>query len=152
MHSNPVPATAETPVPCTPLPDPTDQYDLSISTKSGLKVPKQVVSTTEGREFVVTVENGGPDTAAGTIVLTATRDDGGVVLVNGVPLTEEDPFEHEFFGLLPGMSATTGSVIFTLSAPHDGTTIEWTAEAIPAPMEEDPYLPNNVVVKTSNVR
>jgi len=148
MHSNPVPATAETEVPCTPQPNPTDQYDLSISSQSGLKVPRQVVSTTEGREFVVTVANGGPDTAAGTIVLTATRDDGGVVLVDGFPAG--GPFEFAFDGLLPGMSYTTGPVFFTLSEPHDGTTIEWTAEAIPA--AEDPYLPNNVVVKTSNVR
>ena len=148
MHSNPVPASAETPVPCTPQPNPTPQYDLSISSQSGLKVPRQVVSTTEGREFVVTVANGGPDTAAGTAVLTAARADGGEVLVDGQP----GPFVFAFDGLLPGMSYTTGPVIFTLSAPHDGTTIEWTAEAIPAPMEEDPYLPNNVVVKTSNVR
>jgi len=148
MHSNPVPATAETEVPCTPQPNPTDQYDLSISSQSGLKVPRQVVSTTEGREFVVTVANGGPDTAAGTIVLTATRDDGGQVLVEGFEAGE--PFEFTFGDLLPGMSYTTGPVFFTLSEPHDGTTIEWTAEAIPA--AEDPYLPNNVVVKTSNVR
>jgi len=99
---------------------------------------------------VVTVANAGPDTAAGKIVLTAVRDDGGDVLVNGVPLTEEDPFEHAFFGLLPGMSATTGPVYFTLSAPHNGTTIHWKAEAIPD--AEDPFLPNNVVEKTSNVR
>jgi hypothetical protein len=146
MHSNPVPASAETPVPCTPQPNPTDQYDLSISSQSGLKVPRQVVSTTEGREFVLTVANGGPDTAAGKIVLTAIRDDGGVVLVNGDPL----PFEHSFNGLLPGMSETTGPVYFTLSEPHDGTTIHWKAEAIPD--AEDPFLPNNVVEKTSNVR
>ena len=146
MHSNPVPADAETPVPCVPLPNPTDQYDLSISTKSGLQVPKQIVSTTEGREFVVTVLNGGPDTAAGTIVLTAVRADGGDVLVDGEP----GPFVFAFGNLLPGMSYTTGPVIFTLSEPHLGTTIEWTAEAIPE--AEDPFLANNLVVKTSDVR
>jgi len=148
MHSNPVPAAAETPVPCTPLPNPTDQYDLSISDKSGLKVPKQVVSTTEGREFVLTVANGGPDTAAGKIVLTATRDDGGQVLVEG--FEAGGPFEFTFGDLLPGMSYTTGPVFFTLSEPHGGTTIHWMAEAVPE--AEDPYLPNNVVEKTSNVR
>jgi hypothetical protein len=48
------------------------------------------------------------------------------------------------------MSETTGPVYFTLSEPHDGTTIHWKAEAIPD--AEDPFLPNNVVEKTSNVR
>jgi hypothetical protein len=148
MHSNPVPATAETPVPCTPLPDPTDKYDLSISSQSGLKVPKQVVSTTEGREFVLTVANAGPDTAAGKIVLTAVRDDLGDVLVEGFPAG--GPFEFTFGGLLPGMSYTTGPVFFTLSEPHDDTTITWTATA--EPDDVDPLMSNNEVVKTSTVR
>jgi hypothetical protein len=146
MHNNPVPAAAATPVPCAAIPNPTDQYDLSISSRSGLKVPKQVVSTTEGREFVITVDNGGPDTAAGTLVLTATRADGGQVLVDGAP----GPFFFPFDGLLPGMSYTTGPVFFTLSEPHLGTTIDWRAEAIPESM--DPNTANNVVVKTSTVR
>jgi hypothetical protein len=148
MHSNPVPADAETPVPCTPLPDPTLKYDLSISSQSGLKVPKQVVSTTEGREFVLTVANGGPDTAAGKIVLTAVRADQGDVLVEGFPVG--GPFEFEFDSLLPGMSYTTGPVFFTLSEPHDGTTITWTATAVPD--DVDPLMSNNEVVKTSSVR
>ena len=148
MHSNPVPADAETPVPCTPLPDPTLKYDLSISSQSGLKVPKQVVSTTEGREFVLTVANAGPDTAAGKIVLTAVRDDFGHVLVEG--FEAGGPFEFTFGGLLPGMSYTTGPVFFTLSEPHDGTTITWTATAVPD--DVDPLMSNNEVVKTSSVR
>ena len=146
MHNNPVPAAAATPVPCAAIPNPTDMYDLSISDKSGLKVPKQVVSTTEGREFVITVDNGGPDTAAGILVLTAVREDGGDVLVDGSP----GPFVFAFEDLVPGMSYTTGPVFFTLSEPHLGTKIDWTAEAVP--QDVDPNMANNVVVKSSTVR
>ncbi len=146
MHSHPVADSVATPVPCMPTPNPTDQYDLSISDKSGLKVPKQIVSTTEGREFIVTVANAGPDTAAGTVVLSAVRDDGGQVLVDGLP----GPFVYEFEGILPGLSYTTGAVIFTLSEPHEGTRITWTALAVPEAV--DPNESNNTVVKTSNVR
>jgi len=146
MHSHPVADSVATPVPCEPIPNPTDQYDLSISDKSGLKVPKQVVATTEGREFIVSVANAGPDTAAGTVVLTATRADGGQVLVDGNP----GPFVYEFEDLLAGMTYSTGAIYFTLSEPYGGTTITWTALAVPAFV--DPNMSNNEVTKTSNVR
>ena len=86
--------------PATPIPNPTEQYDLSISDKSGLKVPKQVVATTEGREFVVSVANAGPDTAAGTVIRDRHTADGGDVLVDGTP----GPFVFEFEDLLAGMT------------------------------------------------
>jgi hypothetical protein len=146
MHNWPVPADGETEIPCAPRPDPTLLYDLSISDISGLKVPKQVVSTTEGREFSATVANAGPDTAAGTLVVTAERADGGDVLVDGFP----GPFVFEFADILPGLSFSTGPVIFTLGEPHNGTTITWTAEAMPN--DVDPYLDNNSVTEASNVR
>jgi hypothetical protein len=147
MHNHAVADNVATPPPCDAIPNPTDQYDLSISDKSGLKVPKQVVSTTEGREFVIAVANAGPDTAAGTVTLTATRADGGSVLVDGMGA---DVFTFTFDGLMPGMTYSTGTVYFTLSAPHDGTTIEWVATV--APEFVDPNLGNNTVTKYSNVR
>ena len=148
MHNWPVPADGETVIPCVATPDPTLHYDLSISDMSGLKVPRQIVSTTEGREFTVTVANAGPDTAAGMVIVTAERADGGDVLVDG----EAGPFVFEFADILPGLSYTTGPVIFTLSAltGTGGTTITWTAEAVPN--DDDPYLGNNTVTATSNVR
>jgi hypothetical protein len=146
MHNWPVPADGETEIPCAPRPDPTLMYDLSISDISGLKVPKQVVSTTEGREFSATVANAGPDTAAGTLTVTAAIAGGGDVLVDG----EAGPFVFEFADILPGLSYTTGPVIFTLSGTTGGTTITWTAVAVPDDI--DPYLDNNTVTETSNVR
>jgi hypothetical protein len=69
------------------------------------------------------------------------------VLVGGLP----GPFVFEFAGILPGMSYTTGAVIFTLSEPHDDATkIIWTAVAVA--QDVDPNESNNTVVKTSNVR
>ena len=78
--------------------------------------------------------------------VTYTRADGGDVLVNGQP----GPFDFTFDSLLPGMSFTTGPVIFTLSEPYDGTTITWNALAVPD--DDDPNMSNNEVTKISNVR
>lgn len=146
MHTYAVPDADTTPVPCAPVPNPTDQYDLSISDKSGLKVPRQVVATTEGREFVVNVLNNGPDTAAGTLTVTATTAAGGDVLVNGVP----GPFVYEFDDLVAGLTFSTGTQYFTIAEPHVATKITWTATVEPA--AEDPYMGNNAATATSNVR
>jgi hypothetical protein len=150
MHTYEVPDADKTPVPCTPTPDPTAEYDLSISDKSGLKVPRQVVATTEGREFVVNVANAGPDIAAGMLTVTATVADGGNVLVNGLP----GPFVFEFEGLVPGLTFSTGTQYFTIAEPHVATKITWTAvvEVKPDADAKDPYLGNNAVTATSNVR
>lgn len=146
MHTYEVPPGSGTDVPCMPLPNPTDQYDLSISDKSGLKVPKQIKTPTEGREFTATVANAGPDTASGTLVVTAVRADGGEVLVDGLP----GPFVFAFADILPGLSFTTGAMIFTLGEPYGRTTITWTAEAVPEFVDPNPG--NNMVTKTSNVK
>jgi len=148
MHTNAVPADSGTEVPCTPLPDPTPQYDLSISEKSGLKVPKQVVATTEGRELVVTIGNAGPGTAAGTITVTANTDAGGDVLIDGAP----GPFVFAFDDVLSGASYTTPTYMFTIAEPHFSAKITWTAVVEPAAGAEDPYMGNNVATATSNVR
>jgi hypothetical protein len=148
MHTYEVPDADATPVPCAPIPDPTAQYDLSISEKSGLKVPRQVVATTEGREFVVNVLNAGPDTAAGTLTVTATTAAGGDVLVNGLP----GPYVFEFEDLTPGLTFSTGLQYFTIAEPHVATKITWTALVEPALGAEDPYMGNNAVTATSNVR
>lgn len=147
MHNWPVPADGETPVPCTPLPDPTAQYDLSISEMSGLQVPKQIVASTEGREFTVTVANGGPDQASGTLTVTAVPAAGGDVLVDGLP----GPFIFEFYELVSGMSYVT-TQHFTIAEPHVRTTIDWTATVMPGEGDDDPYTENNTVSATSNVK
>jgi hypothetical protein len=146
MHTYAVPDADRTPVPCDPIPNPTAQYDLSISEKSGLKVPKQVVATTEGREFVVTVANAGPDTAAGTLTVTANTAEGGDVLVDGLP----GPFVFEFDGLVPGLTYSTGTMHFTIGEPHVATKITWTA--VVEADDVDPNMGNNAVTATSNVR
>jgi hypothetical protein len=147
MHNWPVPADGETPVPCMPLPDPTAEYDLSISEMSGLQVPRQIIAGTEGREFTVAVANGGPDQASGTLTVTAVTGDGGPVLVDG----EEGPFVFEFEDLVSGMSyATTHE--FTIAEPHIRTTINWTATVMPGEGDVDPYMDNNAVSATSNVK
>ena len=48
------------------------------------------------------------------------------------------------------MTYSTGAIYFTLSEPYAGTTITWTALAVPAFV--DPNMSNNEVTKTSNVR
>lgn len=148
MHNWPVPADGETVIPCVATPDPTLHYDLSISEQSGLKVPKQVVATTEGRELVVTISNAGPDMAAGTITVTANTDAGGDVLIDGAP----GPFVFEFSDVWGGTTYTTPTYMFTIAEPHFSAKITWTAVVEPAAGDEDPYMGNNVVTATSNVR
>jgi len=150
MHNWPVPADGETEIPCIPQGDPTLHYDLSISEQSGLKVPRQIRTPTEGREFTASVANAGPDIAAGTLTVTALRDDGGDVFVAGFLLPNE--FAFEFTGVGAGGSYTTNAVMFTLSETSGPTRITWTASVIPAEGAEDPYMGNNTVTKTSNVR
>jgi hypothetical protein len=145
MHNWPVPADGETAVPCLPDPDPTETFDLSISEMSGLQVPKQIVASTEGREFTVTVANGGPDQASGTLTVTAQTAAGGPVLVNGL----EGPFVFEFEELVSGMSYAK-TEHFTIGEPHVRTTISW--EAVVVANGVDPYEENNSVTATSNVK
>jgi hypothetical protein len=164
MHERSVMPEDQTPVPCAPPADPKPLFDLSISDKSGFKVPKQVVASTEGREFVVTVANAGPSEAVGKIVVTATPEEGPPVLVNGLP----GPFEFSFGtidefcevedGILPTLTYSIEPQIFTIGEPgdeHEATEIAWTAEVV-APTcggeKLDTFPDNNTVYKTSNVR
>jgi hypothetical protein len=138
MHNWPVPDadTHATPVPCTALAGIT--YDVSISTVSGLQVPRNIVSGTEGREFTVTVANAGPDTATGTVTVTAVVADGSIV--------PGSPWVYTFTDLAAGQSfANTQLFSVTVS---QATTIAWTAivEA-----QYDVLTSNNTVTATSNV-
>jgi hypothetical protein len=66
--------------------------------------------------------------------------------VNGEP----GPFVFEFEGIVPGLSYTTGTIYFTIAEPHEPAKITWTA--VVEPEQEDPYMGNNAVTATSNVR
>ena len=144
MHNWPVPGEAETAVPCDAEPNGDDIYDLSISEMSGLQVPKMMVADTEGREFVVTVTNGGPDIASGHVTVTATPAAGGDVLIDGEP----GPFVFEFENLQNGMSYAT-TQHFTIGEPYAVTSIVWTAVVYG---EYDANPTNNSVTERTNVK
>lgn len=136
MHSWQVPVDFETPVPCEELTAVT--YDVSISDQSGLQVPRRIVSGTEGREFIVSVANAGPDPATGTVTVTASIASGGVV--PGSPWTFG-------FDLAAGLSASF-TQLFSVTVGQ-ATTIDWTA-TVDAPFDVNPA--NNTVTATSSVK
>lgn len=137
MHTWAVPEDYATPVPCQALANIT--YDVSISEVSGLQVPRNIVSGTEGREFTVSVANAGPDPATGTVTVTAVPADGSTVVGS--------PWIFNFTDLNAGQSTSfTQSFSVTVSQP---TTIDWTA-TVSAQFDVNPA--NNAVVATSNVR
>ena len=142
MHSWPVPTDYATPVPCAARTDIT--YDVSIPEQSGLQVPKNIVSGSEGREFIVTVANAGPDLASGTVTVSADVADGSVVL--GAPWT------YTFTNLVAGQSVAF-TQIFTAPTVSQATAITWTAD-IDAQYDPDngPLGANNTATATSNVR
>ena len=152
MHNWQVPVGYETAVPCTPSED--VFYDLLISPQSGLQVPVQMVSTTEGREFTVTVTNGGPDTGAGTVTVTADTAAGGPVVADidgdGV-FTDLSPFVFEFTNLAPGATSSR-TVLFIIAPQNVRTQIAWTATVVADPPAADPNPTNNSVSDTTNVR
>jgi hypothetical protein len=135
MHTWPVPADFATVVPCDAVSVGT--YDVSISDVSGLQVPRNIVSGTEGREFTVTVANAGPDPATGTVTVTGT-------LANGTPI--HDPWVFPFTDLQQGDSAAY-TQLFSVTVDA-ATTIDWEATA-EAP--NDVFTGNNHVHATSNV-
>jgi len=152
MHNWQVPVGYETAIPCTPSGE--DSYDLLISPQSGLQVPVQMVSTTEGREFTVTVTNGGPDTGAGTVTVTADTADGGPVLADldgDGTFTDLSPFVFPVTNLAPGTNSSR-TVMFTIGEPNVRTQISWTATVVADPPEADPNPLNNSVSATTNVR
>ncbi len=137
MHTWQVPVDFETPVACEASGDTT--YDVSISDVSGLQVPRIIVDGTEGREFTVTVANAGPDPATGTVVVTATAANGGII--------EGSPWTYEFTDLDAG--ASQAFVQFFSVNLGQRTTIAWTA-TVSAP--DDVNAVNNTVTATSSVK
>jgi hypothetical protein len=137
MHNWPIPDADEyaTPVPCTLTEGIT--YDVSISDVSGLQVPKNYVSGTE-REFIVTVANGGPDPATGTVTVTGVLGTGEVF--------PGSPWQFGFTELAEGESASF-TQLFSVTSP--ATTITWTATVYAA---YDVVPSNNTVVKTTNIK
>jgi hypothetical protein len=127
-------------------------YDLSISADSGLQVPVQMVPNDEGREFIVTVANAGPDAASGSVWVTAETTTGGVavkVLVDngdGTTTRLDSPFEFTFENLAKGTSASWTSVFIV--DPAQATTINWTATIV---ADDDVNSTNNTVNETTNV-
>jgi len=140
MHDWPMPDADVygTPVPCVADPELTT-YDVSISAVSGLQVPKQIVDGSEGREFVVTVANAGPDAASGLVTVTATADNGGAVIGS--------PWAFTFTDLAAGASQSFDQ-FFTVSL-GERTTIEWAAQVT---AEDDVNPANNTVTETTSVK
>lgn len=133
MHNWAVPAGYATPIPC--VASERDTYDVSISEKSGLQVPRRMVAGTEGREFTVVVANAGPDIADGVLTLEAVDATGAAVPTFPRSIS---------FTLLPSVSQT-----WTEGFSIDyGTTITWTATAA-APYDANPA--NNAMTATTRV-
>jgi len=112
---------------------------VSISDVSGLQVPAQMVDGSEGREFVVTVTNAGPDPATGTVTVTASAS-------NEVPIVDS-PWTFKFTELTAGASESFPQVFWVQL--DEKATINWTA-VVDAPDDVDPY--NNTVTATTNVK
>ena len=138
MHENQVPVDFESPVVCEASPE--ISYDVSISPISGLQVPKNIVDGSEGREFTVTVVNGGPDVATGTVTVTANPEQGNPI--DGSPWTFG-------FTLDPAVNPSGSfTELFTIDIGQ-ATVINWTATAT---AEFDVNPTNNTVTEVSNVR
>jgi len=137
MHDWPMPDADvfATQVPC--VPSDNVLYDLAISEQSGLQVPKNYVNGGE-REFFVNVGNLGPDTANGSVTVTATDDEG---------LNRSWPFTIEELG--PGQTASF-TQLFTINTTS--RQIDWSATVVADPPGTDPNLGNNTVSATSVVR
>ncbi len=137
MHSWPVPADYQTAWEgCEEDPDKTS-YDLSISTQSGLQVPVKIVATTEGREFIVSVANAGPDTASGFVLVTAVTTSGdytNVVEIDNPTDLLDGPYywdaANQMFKFpiedLPAGFSDSWTVYFTIK-DNVATKITWTA-------------------------
>ena len=155
MHSWPLPADYATPLvstaDCSASPD-TD-FDVSISEKSGLQVPKNIVDGSSDRELIVNVANAGPDAATVTLTVTAEQPvDDGIVMVN---LDGDDPdagFIQSPFVFPSVIIAAGGSHSFSAFISVDigeQTTINW--EAI-ADAPGDVITSNNTRTAISTVR
>jgi hypothetical protein len=139
MHNWAVPGDFPTLVLCATSGEIT--YDVSISEVSGLQVPVRIVDGTEGREFSVTVNNesSSPDSASGTVTVTAKETNGATI--------NTFPRVFSFTDLAPGTSASW-TEFFTISLGH-ATTVTWTATVV---AEFDVNPGNNSVTETSQVK
>ena len=145
MHNWPVPGTCETPIPCDALVT-EDSADVSISDVSGLQVPKNLVDYSEGREFTVTVANGGPDAASGTVTVNAVAANGGAIISGDE--TVGPPWVYTFSDLANGSSE---QFVQPFRIEVGGvTTISWTAAVTIDQIDPNPS--NNTVTATSNVK
>ncbi len=137
MHEWPIPNADVygTPVPCEPSGD--ILYDLAISERSGLQVPKNYVNGGE-REFFINVGNLGPDVAVGTVTVVATGAEGTL-----------GEWVFDIVDLASGETASF-TQIFTINT--SGRTIEWSATVVAGGPGTDPNPSNNYVDATSQVR
>lgn len=135
VHSHPVLAGYETPIPCgnvQPPPQPVVTYDVALS---ALQMPIRMVGGT-AREGTVTVTNSkGPDLASGTVTVTGVATTG----------TWTYAVSFDFIGLAAGASQSW-STAFT--GPAYATTINWTAQVI-APF--DVLSTNNSMTASTRV-
>ncbi|MGY6276823.1 hypothetical protein [Methylomonas sp. MgM2] len=137
MHTWPLPSDYATPLTCDASSGAT--YDVSISEQSGLQVPVQMVDGTEGREFTVTVANAGPNSATGTVTVTA-------VAANGATIAGS-PWTFNFNNLAAGASQSFIQ-LFSINVGAR-TTITWTATVNAS---NDVNTGNNSVTETTNVK
>jgi len=147
MHSWAVPVDYQTPVTCEASGE--IRYDVSISDVSGLQVPAQMVDGSEGREFVVTVANAGPDEASGTVTVKADAENG--VHIDGSPWTFYFPdldAESPNNTTLAAGGSRSWTQLFTINLGAK-TTIQWTA-TVDAEFDVNPG--NDNVTATTNVR
>ena len=145
MHNWPVPGDCATTVPCD-APETEASADVSISDVSGLQVPKNLVDYSEGREFTVTVANGGPDAASGTVTVNAVAANGGAIISGDE--TVGPPWVYTFSDLANGSSE---QFVQPFRIEVGGvTTISWTAAVTIDQIDPNPS--NNTVTATSNVK
>jgi hypothetical protein len=138
MHNWPMPLDYATPVSCVASSNIT--YDLSISNESGLQVPVRMIDgMEEGREFIVSIANAGPDAASGTVTVSAEETNGRTI--NGSPWI----FEFTDLGANRSESFTQ---IFIIDLGY-ATTINWTATVASA---DDANPNNNDVTATTSIK
>ncbi|MDD2542200.1 MAG: hypothetical protein PHH28_14325, partial [Desulfuromonadaceae bacterium] len=129
IHSHPVMAGYETPIPCGV--SSISSYDVALS---GLQVPvSMAVGTT--REGTVTVTNEGPDPATGTVTIKG-------ILANG------DTLVSQTFPFIDLAIGTSKSETFVFTGPTSATTIVWTATVTAA---QDVQNNNNSLTESTIV-
>lgn len=133
MHTWPLPADYATPLTCEASGE--IHYDVSISSDSGLQVPRRMVAGTEGREFTLTVANAGPDEATGTAIVNAADQSGNTLAT----------FPRTFTFVLGAGTSTSWTESFSVDY---ATTVDWTATAEAA---HDVNTANNTVTETTVV-